>query len=185
MRTAILWSLIGIQLILAVFLLRIVVRLSLLTFFHKQTLPYVPISRQHIALMIQSGALANAKRIVDLGCGDGVLLSGIQKAYPQATYEGVEKSHTLVLAAKLRFALTRRAIRISQGDMFNYPIGDMDAIIGWWIPDLTPRLTEKFVAEAKPGCVIVSAMFTLPPHPQFAMQELRKGKHSIFIYRKV
>lgn len=182
MQNVVAWILIGVQLILAVLLIRIIVRMSLLTFFHKQTLPYVPISRQHIALMVQSGALENAKTIVDLGCGDGVLLSGIQKAYPNARYTGVEINRLLVWVARARFALTRRNIPITCGDMFTYSIRDADAIIGWWIPDLTPRLVEKFIAECKPGCVIISAMFTLPAHPKLQMQELRNGKYSIFIY---
>jgi SAM-dependent methyltransferase len=185
MRNALIWSLIIVQLILAVFLIRIIVRMAMLTFLHKQTLPYVPVSRKHIALMVESGVLKNVKTIVDLGCGDGVMLSRIQKAYPHAQYEGVEINWALVLASRLRFALTRRHVPVKRGDMFAYPVNNVDAIIGWWIADLTPRLVEKFVAECKPGCVILSAMFSLPPHPQLRAQEVRKGNYSVFIYHKV
>jgi len=184
MRDVILWGLVAVQLLLVVFVLRIVIRMLLLTVFHKQTLPYVPISRHFLKLMAESGALQNARRIVDLGCGDGVMLAGIQKAYPAAQLEGVEKNYTLVALARLRFFLTRKHIPVTQGDLFSYPIADVDAVIGWWIPDMTQRLLDKLVAECRPGCVIISAMFTLPPHPQMKMEEVRKGKYSIFIYRK-
>jgi trans-aconitate methyltransferase len=185
MRDFLLWVLIVVQLILAVFLVRIVVRMALLTFFHKQTLPYVPIARGHIRLLLKSGALEGKKTIVDLGCGDGVLVSAVAKAYPNAELSGIECQRMLVWLARLRFFLQRRKIKILRGDMFTYPLQNVDAVVGWWIPDLTPRLVEKFVSECKPGCVIISAMFTLPPHPQLSMEEMREGRHSIFIYRKL
>jgi trans-aconitate methyltransferase len=135
-------------------------------------------------LILESGVLTHALTIVDPGCGDGVLLSALAKTYPHAKLTGIEHGFALAMLARMRFALSRRRVRIIHGDMFTYPLHNADAIVGWWIPDLTPRLVEKFVSECKPGCVIISTMFTLPPHPQLHMEEKRDGKYSIFIYRK-
>ncbi len=185
MRDALPWLLIVIQLILVCLLVRIVMRMALLTFLHRQTLPYVPISRGHIRLLRQSRALESAQTIVDLGCGDGVLLSAIAKSYPNAKLSGVEWNFTLVLLARLRFFFQRKRTPIIHGDMFDFPLNDVDAVVGWWIPDYAQRLVEKFVAECRPGCVIMSAMFSLPEHPKLQLQEVREGKYSLFIYRKM
>lgn len=186
MRGLLIWGIVLFQLVLVFFLARIVFRLALLTFFYRPVLPYVPLKQEYINLMIQSGALKNAKSIADLGCGDGVIIARLKKVYPHTQFYGVELARSLALAAKVRFVFSRKTVHIQQGDLFGFSLRDMDAVAGWWTPDVGQRLVDKLVSECRPGCVIVAAMFRLPEHPKMQMKELRNGqskaKEAIFIY---
>lgn len=178
------WVHIAINLVLLAFLIRITFRMALFVLGYRRTLPFVPTSQRSIKTIINSGALQDRKRIVDLGCGNGTMIAAFAKAYPDATFVGVESNGLLVWSARLRFLFWKKKPTIVKGDMFAYPVGDADAIVGFWISGFTERLLPKFERECAPGTVIVSNVFRLPSSEQFAEQQLLVGKRKVYIYRK-
>ncbi|MDP3971132.1 MAG: class I SAM-dependent methyltransferase [bacterium] len=187
MPNVIIWIYIVLQCVLLIALLGIIWRVLPIIFLYNRPLPFVPTQQKVVNLIIESGVLKNKKNIVDLGCGDGVLISGLRKKYKDAEFFGVEISSNLARIARLRFLLAKSKPKIEQGDMFMYPISDADAIVGFWIPKLMPKISEKFIKECKPGCIIVSNMFELPQDAEkyFSKERIDHKKEKIFIYQKM
>lgn len=181
------WILLIVQIILIGLATFFLVRLILVLMnFKKATLPYVPSSRRVKRMMVMSGLLTDANVIIDLGSGTGELLSMAKSRFPTTILRGVEKRRGLVWIAKMRFALTTDPKpQIEVGDMFEHPIDDADAIIGFWITDLMPQLLEKFENEAKDGAIIMSNMFSLPASDIIEhIDTLEQGGARVHIYRK-
>lgn len=175
----------AVNLVLLVLLVRIIYKLLPLVFLKSQTLPFVPVTPKVTKAIVQSCILEGKKHIVDLGCGDGMLLTGLQHAYPNAELFGIEHKRSLVWLAKLRF-LFRPWVHISQGDMFAYDISTADAIVGFWIPDVTTQLLQKFEQECSKHVVIISYMFPLPKSKYFTERTLVvTKKDKLFIYEPV
>jgi hypothetical protein len=173
----------GLALLAAFYIIRL---LLVLINFKKATLPYVPSSGRVKRMMIMSGLLTDADVIVDLGSGTGELLSIAKRRFPTAQLRGVEKRHALVWLGKLRFAFADEPKpELSAGDMFEHPIDDADAIIGFWITDLMPELLEKFENEAKEGAIIMSNMFSLPDSQVIEhLDTIEDGGARVHVYRK-
>jgi SAM-dependent methyltransferase len=179
------WIFIGIELVLMILLIRIIVMMGFFAFGLKQTLPFVPTTRGISKAIVRSNVLAGRRRIVDLGSGAGDLLFVLARAYPETEFVGVEKNRWLVGLARLRNRFRRQGVAFVTGDMFDFPIADADAVVGFWITDLTPRITEKIAAESPPGTVVVSHLFPLPEHPGLVFdQRLPTKRSKIFVYRK-
>lgn len=187
MTEVLIWTLLGVQATLTLIAAFFIIRLILVLInFKKATLPYVPSSRRVKRMMVMSGLLTDADVIVDLGSGTGELLSIAKSRFPTTRLRGVEKRRGLVILAKLRFAFVDEPKpQVTVGDMFEHPIGDADAIIGFWITDLMPELLEKFEQEAKSGAIIMSNMFSLPESQIIEhIDTLEDGGARVHIYRK-
>lgn len=168
-------------LLLCLYLIYLIIRLLPLVLFARQPLPFVPISHRAAKIIAELPELEGKKTMVDLGCGRGHLLAAIRKRHPTAELFGVEYNHTLIAMSRRR--LQRQGIKVIEGDMFAYDITQMDVIVGWWIGgDFIKKLLPKFVAECKPGCVIVSYMFPLPAHPRLVERVVRVGKERVYVY---
>lgn len=160
--------------LLCFYLAYLIYRLWPVVRYAKQPLPFLPIPHHIAKAVAQLPELDNKKRIVDLGCGRGHLLLAIRRYHPTAKLFGVEYNPKLVKRLP--------GVIITQGDMFSYDISTIDAIVGWWVPKFCERLVPKFVAEAKPGCVIVSYMFRLPAHPVLSERIVKLKKETIYVY---
>lgn len=183
-------SLFFIIFLLILVLVMVVIDFNLLLMFLKwrRPLPFVPITQKAVSAVIKSICLVGKRNIVDLGCGTGTFIAKLKKHYPEANFFGVENDKLLARIAHLRFFFYRKKPEIILGDMFKYPLHDIDAVIGFWITDFTPRLMEKFIKECRPGCIIISVTFALPKSEFFVYKEIRFGKHRtdvIHLYQKV
>ena len=182
--TLVTWILIGVQFLLLIAMTVIVVRLTLVMVFAHKHLPFMPTSKRAQRAIEQSGALKEATQIIDLGSGTGTLLKMARTLAPQATLVGVERSRFLVFLSRISLLFTKPRPQIIRGDMFKTDISNADAIIGFWIGSLTPRLLKKFEKECAPGTIIVSNLFRLPASDHFTEQELPAGKRSVWVYKK-
>ncbi|MFA5995594.1 MAG: class I SAM-dependent methyltransferase [Patescibacteria group bacterium] len=181
----IMWFYVIFLLILLGFLVKILVNLILLVIFQKQTLPFVPTTRRVAKFVAKLADVNNKVRVVDLGSGTGTLLAALYKQNPTKQYIGVERSWLLVWLSWLRFLVSNKknTPKIVQADFFNYPLQEADVIIGYWISSLAERLTEKFVQECKPGCLIISCVFKLTPHERIIAKPVQYcGKTKIYCY---
>lgn len=203
----IVWLYIIFQLVLIFYLARLCIKLVPLIFIKQSELPFVPSSPKSIRALVKSATLKDKNYIIDLGCGDGQLLSQLMKQYPHAFYYGIEQKPFLVWMAKQRLGwrtfwqkIFRRDSRppqkrftIEAGDMFGAEsiahISQADAIVGFWVTSVMPRLITEFIKSTKPGCVIVSNLFSFPDSPQltehFTQQEIPVSRnHTLFVYIK-
>lgn len=97
---------------------------------------------------------------VDLGAGDGAAVLAAARA--GALARGVELNPTLVMWARMRPA-PAPAPAFHLGDLFAHDIRDADVLMLYGVVPLMPRLAAKIEAEAKPGVVVISHRFALPP----------------------
>lgn len=173
---------IAVHALLLVYLFLLLIRLLPLVVFARQPLPFIPVNRRVARMIAQLPELAAAQTIIDLGCGTGSLLATITPAHPTATTIGIEYNQLILRFAQWRSRWWRKQPRLILGDMFTYPLHQVDAIVGWWVPDFARRLLPKFLAECQSGCVIVSYMFPLPDHPELKKAMRRCGRDTIYIY---
>lgn len=180
------YGIIIIQCILVAFAMHFILRLLLVFIGWNQQLPFVPTTNKSIRAIIDDGVVADKQIIIDLGSGTGTMLAQLRKAYPNAQLIGVEQSWWLVLLSRLRFFGRKNVPQFVHGDMFEYDISEADAVIGFWITSLLPRLQEKFVSELKNDSVVVSNVFEFPEYSDFNSRVIthsKKGK--VFVYTKL
>lgn len=168
-------------LMMCTYLVYLIYRLWPVVRYAKQPLPFIPIPKHIAKAIAQLPELKDKKSIVDLGCGRGQLLSVIRKYHPSAHLFGVEYNHQLYAICH-KLLHNKQPITLVEGDMFNYDVSDIDAIVGWWVPKFCDRLITKFVQECKPDCVIISYMFPLPAHPLFTQRIIKIKKDVIYVY---
>lgn len=169
MAQYIVWLQLTTNIIFLVLLLRVFYNILPVVFLRSQALPFVPTNKRVVRMIVSTGVLKNARRVVDMGCGDGQCIQRVQRAYPRAQYTGIEWKPVLAQLAKwrLRYSPIGRLRRlpqpdIQQGDMFAYNLSQTDAVIGFWVPEFAKRLVPKCIEELPEGAVIISNLFALP-----------------------
>lgn len=126
--------------------------------------------KSRVPLYLSNRATANALlkllpatpvKVLDLGCGDGGLLSRLAKARPDCRFTGIEHAPLPWLVARLRSAgLPNLTIR--RGDFWQESLSEYGLIYAFLSPAPMPRLWEKVRAELKNGAVLVSNSFAVP-----------------------
>lgn len=175
----------AVHLLLILYLLIIMVRLWPLLLYAKQTLPFVPITPAAAKLLATQPELRQPHTIVDLGCGTGTLLAGVAKARPDAALFGIDIKPSLIRLATWRSAFWKNRPTLTVGDMFAYDLSQVDAIVGWWVPAYTEKMLAKLKTECKSGCIIALYMFSLPEDPEFSYHQVKQGKITLHIYRRI
>lgn len=100
-------------------------------------------------------------RCVDLGCGDGGLLSRLAQARPDCEFTGIEHAPLTALLARLRTA-GRPNVTIRQGDFWQVPLGHYDVVYAFLSPAPMPELWAKATAEMAPDALLISNSFEIP-----------------------
>lgn len=179
------WLLLGVQIILLAIVVRILFRVVPVIFYFHKPLPYVPSHHRVVQGIVKSKVLEDKKNIIDLGAGPGSFMRSLAKHYPAAQFSGVELLRSLVWLSKFYTIGFKNRMTIVQGDMFEFPINQADAIIGFWIPNLIPKIFEKLKKECQPGCVVISNMFPLPASDLFTEEVITAKKDKIYIYQRI
>lgn len=104
--------------------------------------------------LLANAALADAHRIVELGCGTGRLAARLLSRCPDATYEGFDVSTTMLGLARTSLAGfgDRAVVRLLEVGTVHLPIGDRcaDRLISTYVLDLLPVAEiELFFEEAR------------------------------------
>lgn len=119
-------------------------------------------------------------RILDAGAGAGDGLRALERAYPDARLEGVERSWPLAWLARGR---CRRA-RVRRGDMWAQHWGDYDLVYLFQRPETMAQAQAKALAEMRPGAWLVSLAFEAPGLPPVGGLEAVPGR-TVWVYRPV
>ncbi|MBT8490727.1 MAG: class I SAM-dependent methyltransferase [Deltaproteobacteria bacterium] len=98
--------------------------------------------------------------LVDIGCGDGRVLSEAKKRYGVRAL-GFEVNPLAYTMAKLR-TVRLKGVSVRCKNFWNVHIGDADVIFCYLFPDVMKRLAQKLENELKPGTRVISCNFPLP-----------------------
>jgi SAM-dependent methyltransferase len=117
--------------------------------------------------------------VIDLGCGDGGLLSRLARARPDCRFVGFEHAPLTWAWAWLR--CRRQAnVELRFGDFWPHPLGDYALVYAFLSPVPMQRLWIKAKSEMKANALLVSNSFAVPDIPPEATVEVADGRHTCF-----
>lgn len=95
--------------------------------------------------------------IIDLGSGHGQLAAQIARALPDAEVTGIEISFVAWAIACLRkIIFGPKNMTFKCIDFWPYDCSKADAIVLFLTPNVIDRISQKLLAELKPGAIVVS-----------------------------
>lgn len=98
---------------------------------------------------------------LDVGCGDGRVLSRLAAERPESRFDGVERALLPSLLGRLRCRLSAGRCRVSRRDLWSVSLGAYDVVYAYLSPAVMERFWEKARKEMRPGAMLVSA-FAVP-----------------------
>ncbi len=102
------------------------------------------------------------KRLIDIGCGTGGLIAGLQHRVPSAQIDGVESAMLPWLIARLRQIWCRSGCGVTLGSLWQVNLGRYDVVYAYLSPEPMARLWDKACQEMRPGSYLVSNSFPVP-----------------------
>lgn len=144
--------------------------------------PFVPTLGRDVQRMLDLADLKPNERLIDLGAGDGRIITEAVRRQPTVTAVGYELSLGMWLVAWLRIGVTgtRRKARMVFGDFFHADLSPYDVVFCFLTPAAMKKLEPKLRTELRPGARIVSAVF---PLPDWTPDEKDKPTGRVSIYR--
>lgn len=168
------------------FLLLLCIALVITAAMHLWTgVPYVPTPSKVAEQMIKMAELKGTETVMDLGAGDGRVLTTAKRLYPGITAIGWEYVPTVWLIGKLHVLWSRQKVQLELGDAFKADASAADAIFLYLMPFMMRDMEAKFDKELKPGTVVVSRTFKFPTRPVLAeeMAQGIVGPSKLYLYR--
>ena len=152
-----------VDLAILVFLLVFLVLLAASVIFHmKCRVPFVPTPRRVIKAMIDLAELKNGQLVLDLGAGDGRILSAAKKRCPGIRAIGYEGAIGVWLLARIRSWFLRDQVDVRRENFLNVDLSDADVIFLYLCINPLRLLAPKFQRELKSGTRVISHAFSLP-----------------------
>lgn len=144
---------------------------------------YVSTSGVRVQAFLDAVPMTPAQRLVDLGCGDGRVLCGVNRRYG-ARAVGYELNPLAYLRARWR-CVGRQGVRVVRGDFWEADLSCADVVFCYLFPDVMERLAAKIRANARPGTIVVSCNFPVPGFDPAQVLRPAGSRHHdpIYIYR--
>ena len=126
--------------------------------------PYVPTPSSIVERMLTLAKVGPGDYVVDLGSGDGRLVTTAVSKYKARGGMGVEIDAKLVKEANENAAKAGVGDRVKfvQGDLFKAGVGDATVVTLYLLPSMMGDVEEKLAKELKPGTRVVSHDYPLP-----------------------
>ena len=126
--------------------------------------PYVPTPTAIVDRMLTLAKVGPGDYIVDLGSGDGRLVTTAVAKYKARGGMGVELDGKLVKEANENAATAGVADRVKfvQGDLFKADVRDATVVTLYLLPGMLGDVEEKLAKELKPGTRVISHDYPLP-----------------------
>ncbi|MDD5054851.1 MAG: class I SAM-dependent methyltransferase [Candidatus Peribacteraceae bacterium] len=169
-----------------VFLTVFVVLLTVTVVFHlKCRVPFVPTPRRVIRAMLDAVDLKDGQLVLDLGAGDGRVLSAAKRRCRGIRAVGYEGAIGVWMLARIRSWFLRDGVDVRRENFLQVDLSDADVIFLYLCIDPIRLLTPKFLRELVPGTRVVSHAFSLPGiEPDFVRDVPMQfgGKTKVFVY---
>jgi hypothetical protein len=123
--------------------------------------PYYPSPTSVDAVLIDLIIQQGCSHVVDLGCGNGRLLSVLAKRFPEVKFHGCEISLLPFLVAKLRTILLPN-VHIYFRSMWRMPLADFDLIYVFLSPAVMGSVGSLVRQQKKLGSIFISNSFPVP-----------------------
>lgn len=122
-------------------------------------------------------------RVIDLGCGNGMLLRRMARLRPDCGFVGVEYAPLPWLWARLACAGIPNC-RVVRADYWQLSLADYDLAYTFLSPVPMTRLWAKCGAEMKDGAQLVSNTFAVPEQePEVLIEVPDRRRTQLYCYR--
>lgn len=154
--------------------------------FHlKCHVPFVPTPRRVIDAMIDLGELKDGQLVLDLGAGDGRILSEAKRRCRGIRAVGYEGALGVWFLARIRSWFLRDGVDVRRENFLKVDLSDANVIFLYLCIDPLRLLAPKFQQELKPGTRVISHAFSLPgiqPDLVHEVPMLLGGRTKVFVY---
>ena len=138
--------------------------------------PWVPAFKRDVTSMLNDVKLKKGELFIELGCGDGRLISAAVKRGARAV--GYEINPLLWLIATIRNLRYYPKAKIYLGNFWPRDISKADVVMTFLMPKFMNKLEIKTNTEMKHGSRLISYIFKLPNKKQS-----KRGAHwTIYTY---
>ena len=126
--------------------------------------PYVPTPTAIVDRMLTLAKVGPGDYVIDLGSGDGRLVTTAVSKYKARGGMGVELDGKLVKEATENAAKAGVADRVKfvEGDLFKANVGDATVVTLYLLPGMLGDVEAKLAKELKPGTRVISHDYPLP-----------------------
>lgn len=126
--------------------------------------PYVASTDSNAAEIAHLAQRYQARRVLDMGSGDGALLIKLTEAGLSA--DGIELNPWLVWRSRRRLRrLGMTDVRVYWANFWRYDISSYDTVVLYAVTHVMTRLEYKLQTELQPGSHVISNYFQLPTLP--------------------
>lgn len=136
--------------------------------------PFLPSLKQQINSSIDLAGIKKGQTIIDLGCGDGRVLSIAAKNGLFAI--GYELNPILVLIAKIKTYKYRHKVTVVWGNFWQAELPRADVIFVFLVNQFMPKLETKINAYKFKPIKVVSVGYQIPKKPALT------SKNGVFLY---
>ncbi|WP_229474314.1 SAM-dependent methyltransferase [Pseudoduganella lurida] len=144
--------------------------------------PYYP-SHPAVWRAVESQLPARAGlRIIDVGSGLGGFAMHLAAARPDAQCSGIELAPVPYLYSKWRARLTSNNARFIRGDYEKLHFGDYDVVFAYLSPAVMVALFAKAKREMKPGGLLMSYEFQIPPFKPDKTIDTTEGAPPVYVW---
>ncbi len=126
---------------------------------------FVPSRKEDIQQMIKLAKIKKGERVIDLGSGDGAILSALAEQKIKA--QGIEINPFLVRRTRklIDDQSYSRYITVQRGNFWHLDLAKYDVIFLYGTSYIMKKLEKKLAQEMKPTARLVSNYFALPNWP--------------------
>jgi len=130
----------------------------------KAEAPYVPTPVAIVDRMLTLTAIGPGDYVIDLGSGDGRLVTTAVAKYNARGGLGFEIDPRLVKEAneKARNAGVGDRVKFVERDLFTADVSEATVVTLYLVPGIMGRVEDKLLKELKPGTRVVSHDYPLP-----------------------
>ena len=166
------------------FSLRVIYGLLDFMFKRDKSAMYVPSFNRHIKLMKNNLNLICWKKLVDLWCGDGKAMRFFADTFG-IQCDGYELQRFPYLYAKLlNCLLWYTQLKLYNKDFSQADLKRYDYIYVYLLPNQMADIEPRIFKNMKSDSLIISNSFQFAVHKPYQVIKDKKGKASIFLYRK-
>lgn len=150
----------------------------------KSLAPWVPCRSRDVKRVIEMANLKPGEVFYELGCGDGRVVTAVNKRYGVKSI-GLELAILLFIAAKIRqFFNWDKNLQIKYKNLFKEDLSKADVVYVFGMPfSLKDKLRGKLEKELKPGARVISYVFPIMDWEPMKVDKPSEKDLSIYLYK--